>query len=259
MAGTVNEGKVGVGEQRPASGVLVHGGGKSMLKRSNQVKVLLNDEELTHLDWIVDQMGSDRSSAMRYLLASIPTMQLEGKTHDSEGKSSNDKLTKIRIGEVPSPRYNVAPSIKIFEPREFDQVPQAIEAIREGESVIVNLTMMTPDQAQRAVDFVAGGTFYGGGHQERIGESVFLFASKEFNVSNMSAVGDDKKIKIAGAKTHHIAASSDGISALAASADSNESNSDKDEKLDNCLVPIVNEELMESSVESLPIDLEEEE
>jgi cell division inhibitor SepF len=36
--------------------------------------------------------------------------------------------------------------------------------------------MMDPDQAQRAVDFVAGGTFAIDGHQERVGESIFLFA-----------------------------------------------------------------------------------
>jgi cell division inhibitor SepF len=36
--------------------------------------------------------------------------------------------------------------------------------------------MMEPDQAQRAVDFVAGGTFAIDGHQERVGESIFLFA-----------------------------------------------------------------------------------
>jgi cell division inhibitor SepF len=35
---------------------------------------------------------------------------------------------------------------------------------------------MEPDQAQRAVDFVAGGTFAIDGHQERVGESIFLFA-----------------------------------------------------------------------------------
>jgi len=40
--------------------------------------------------------------------------------------------------------------------------------------VVLNLTMMDPDQAQRAVD-VAGGTYAMDGHQERIGESIFLF------------------------------------------------------------------------------------
>jgi cell division inhibitor SepF len=48
--------------------------------------------------------------------------------------------------------------------------------LRERKTVILNLTMMEPDQAQRAVDFVAGGTFAIDGHQERVGESIFLFA-----------------------------------------------------------------------------------
>ncbi|MEC8196895.1 MAG: cell division protein SepF, partial [Pseudomonadota bacterium] len=50
--------------------------------------------------------------------------------------------------------------------------------------VILNLTMMEPDQAQRAVDFVAGGTFAIDGHQERVGESIFLFAPSCVTVTN---------------------------------------------------------------------------
>jgi cell division inhibitor SepF len=63
-----------------------------------------------------------------------------------------------------------------MEPRSFDEMPRAIQALRERKTVILNLTMMEPDQAQRAVDFVAGGTFAIDGHQERVGESIFLFA-----------------------------------------------------------------------------------
>jgi cell division inhibitor SepF len=55
-------------------------------------------------------------------------------------------------------------------------MPRAIQALRERKTVILNLTMMEPDQAQRAVDFVAGGTYAIDGHQERVGESIFLFA-----------------------------------------------------------------------------------
>jgi cell division inhibitor SepF len=55
-------------------------------------------------------------------------------------------------------------------------MPRAIQALRERKTVILNLTMMEPDQAQRAVDFVAGGTYAIDGQQERVGESIFLFA-----------------------------------------------------------------------------------
>ena len=65
-------------------------------------------------------------------------------------------------------------------------MPRAIQALRERKTVILNLTMMEPDQAQRAVDFVAGGTFAIDGHQERVGESIFLFAPSCVTVTNTS-------------------------------------------------------------------------
>jgi len=81
------------------------------------------------------------------------------------------------------------PEIILMEPRSFDEMPRAIQALRERKTVILNLTMMEPDQAQRAVDFVAGGTFAIDGHQERIGESIFLFAPSCVSVTN--ALGDE--------------------------------------------------------------------
>ena len=77
-----------------------------------------------------------------------------------------------------------AAEVNLMEPRSFDEMPQAIQALRERKTVILNLTMMEPDQAQRAVDFVAGGTFAIDGHQERVGESIFLFAPSCVTVTN---------------------------------------------------------------------------
>ena len=74
--------------------------------------------------------------------------------------------------------------VNLMEPRSFDEMPRAIQALRERKTVILNLAMMEPDQAQRAVDFVAGGTFAIDGHQERIGESIFLFAPSCVTVTN---------------------------------------------------------------------------
>ena len=74
--------------------------------------------------------------------------------------------------------------VSLMEPRSFDEMHGAIQALRERKTVILNLTMMEPDQAQRAVDFVAGGTFAIDGHQERVGESIFLFAPICVTVTN---------------------------------------------------------------------------
>lgn len=78
--------------------------------------------------------------------------------------------------------------VVVMEPRSFEEMPQAIQALRERKSVVLNLTIMDPDQAQRAVDFVAGGTYAIDGHQERIGESIFLFTPSCVQVSTQSGV-----------------------------------------------------------------------
>ena len=82
---------------------------------------------------------------------------------------------------------NSSSEVSLMEPRSFDEMPQAIQALRERKTVILNLTMMDPDQAQRAVDFVAGGTYAIDGHQERVGESIFLFAPSCVNVTSSSS------------------------------------------------------------------------
>ena len=79
---------------------------------------------------------------------------------------------------------NSSSEVTLLEPRSFDEMPQAIQALRERKTVILNLTMMDPDHAQRAVDFVAGGTYAIDGHQERGGESIFLFAPSCVNVTS---------------------------------------------------------------------------
>lgn len=81
--------------------------------------------------------------------------------------------------------------VLVMEPRSFEEMPQAIQALRERKSVVLNLTLMDPDQAQRAVDFIAGGTYALDGHQERIGESIFLFTPSCVQVSTQTGVVHD--------------------------------------------------------------------
>jgi cell division inhibitor SepF len=78
--------------------------------------------------------------------------------------------------------------VVVMEPRSFEEMPQAIQALRERKSVVLNLTMMDPDLAQRAVDFVAGGTYAIEGHQERVGDSIFLFTPICVQVTTQSGV-----------------------------------------------------------------------
>ena len=102
---------------------------------------------------------------------------------DSNPFDLSDELGSSNVIGMPG-ISSAAAEVNLMEPRSFDEMPQAIQALRERKTVILNLTMMEPDQAQRAVDFVAGGTFAIDGHQERVGESIFLFAPSCVTVTN---------------------------------------------------------------------------
>ena len=93
----------------------------------------------------------------------------------SDFQVPDDPFAGTNVIGLPGISSSVA-EVFLMEPRSFDEMPRAIQALRERKTIILNLTMMEPDQAQRAVDFVAGGTFAIDGHQERVGESIFLFA-----------------------------------------------------------------------------------
>ena len=102
---------------------------------------------------------------------------------DSGMVSMNSSMSSVsNVIGMPG-AINGMSEVIVMEPRSFEEMPQAIQALRERKSVVLNLTIMDPDQAQRAVDFVAGGTYAMDGHQERIGESIFLFTPNCVQVS----------------------------------------------------------------------------
>ncbi len=76
--------------------------------------------------------------------------------------------------------------VVVIEAHSFDEIPRVIQTLKEQRCVVLNLNVMNPEEAQRAVDFVAGGTYAIDGHQERIGESIFLFTPRSVRVSNIS-------------------------------------------------------------------------
>lgn len=152
---------------------------QARLRRKRTVRIMLSDEELSHLDQIAGESGLDRESVFRYLLRSYTdcgNRSMHLPANEFTGKSIS-RINIADMGVKPS-----EPIVELVEPNNFDEMPGAVQSIRNGSAVILNLTMMEPDQAQRAVDFAAGATFYGDGHQERVGESIFLFCPANFEV-----------------------------------------------------------------------------
>ncbi|MEO1375153.1 MAG: cell division protein SepF [Cyanobacteria bacterium J06635_10] len=108
-------------------------------------------------------------------------------TMESDVASSSSAKAMNNVIGMPGVLNGIS-EVLVLEPRTFEEMPQAIQALRERKSVVLNLTIMDPDQAQRAVDFVAGGTYALDGHQERIGESIFLFTPSCVQVSTTGGV-----------------------------------------------------------------------
>ena len=104
--------------------------------------------------------------------------------------SNRDRFGSTGMGNViglPSAQPGLF-EVVVIEPRSFEKMPQVIQALRDRKSVVLNLTAMEPDEAQRAVDFVAGGTYAIDGHQERVGDSIFLFTPNCVQVTTQAGV-----------------------------------------------------------------------
>jgi cell division inhibitor SepF len=92
----------------------------------------------------------------------------------------NSKLNNV-VG-MPGLNHGVSEMV-LIEPRSFEEMPQVIDALRQRKSVILNMTLIRQEEAQRSVDFVAGGTYAIDGHYERIGDNIFLFTPNCVQVS----------------------------------------------------------------------------
>ncbi len=135
-------------------------------------------EQMTIRETIV-QPSSQTTSRIFRKEQSVST---EVPSYPNLNSSSNNFPDNV-IG-MPGPN-NMINEVVVIEPHSFEEIPQVIQTLKEQRSVVLNLNVMEPDEAQRAVDFVAGGTYAIDGHQERIGESIFLFTPRNVKVSNI--------------------------------------------------------------------------
>nr|YP_009530394.1 hypothetical protein PMNZ_126 [Paulinella micropora]AXY63083.1 hypothetical protein PMNZ_126 [Paulinella micropora] len=82
----------------------------------------------------------------------------------------------------------IAAELIIIKPSQLDDISVAIRTLQERKAIMLNLTTLDMDKAQRAVDLMAGGTFAIQGWQEQVSEKIFLFAPNSINctLSNRS-------------------------------------------------------------------------
>ncbi|MDP4268139.1 MAG: cell division protein SepF [Bacteroidota bacterium] len=73
--------------------------------------------------------------------------------------------------------------VMVIEPRSFEESLEIVNNLREKKSIILNLHLLDAEQSQRIVDFLSGATHAIDGHQQRIGEGVFIFTPNNVAIS----------------------------------------------------------------------------
>ena len=87
---------------------------------------------------------------------------------------------------IDHPSITPQSEVIVIEPRSFDETLEIIEELRCRRSVVLNLQYLDSEQSQRVVDFLSGATHALDGHQQRIGQGVFIFAPSNFTLNTES-------------------------------------------------------------------------
>jgi len=87
---------------------------------------------------------------------------------------------------VTHPSAQAASEVLVIEPRQFVESIDIVEHLRGRKSVLLNLHMLDNENSQRVVDFLSGACHAIDGHQQRIGEGVFLFAPSSVVINSES-------------------------------------------------------------------------
>lgn len=100
----------------------------------------------------------------------------------SENPLRSAKFRKNNLNVVTHPGAN-GHELMVVEPRSFEESLEAVNNLRSRKSLILNLHLLDATQSQRVVDFVSGATHAIDGHQQKVGEGVFVFTPKAVNIA----------------------------------------------------------------------------
>ena len=93
---------------------------------------------------------------------------------------------KENTNVIDHPTLTPQSEVVVIDPRSFDEALDIVEELRCRRSVVLNLQYLDTEQSQRVVDFLAGATHALEGHQQRVGQGVFIFAPSNFTLNTES-------------------------------------------------------------------------
>ena len=73
--------------------------------------------------------------------------------------------------------------VMVVSPKSFDESLEISKNLIDRKTVVLNLELVGHEDSQRIVDFLAGATYALSGHQQKIGEGVFIFTPNNVNIT----------------------------------------------------------------------------
>lgn len=74
--------------------------------------------------------------------------------------------------------------VVVVEPRQFDDVQEIADHLRNRKPVIVNLEDVDNDLARRIVDFLSGAVYAVSGAMQKVGGGIFLFVPSNVDIDS---------------------------------------------------------------------------
>lgn len=93
----------------------------------------------------------------------------------------NNRKNNLKVLAHPTTASNY--EVMVIEPKSFEEALEVVNNLRTRKSLILNLHLLDADQSQRVVDFVSGATHAIDGHQQKVGDGVFVFTPNNINIS----------------------------------------------------------------------------
>lgn len=113
----------------------------------------------------------------------LPDPQWRGLYFDAGAIDNPSPATVSKVVGMPGIAQGQT-EVVLMKPQTFEEIPQAVLILRDRKSLVLDLSLLEADQAQRCADYVAGGAFAIDGHQERLSEKVFLFTPNFVQISS---------------------------------------------------------------------------
>lgn len=137
------------------------------------------DDDMYGIDHTFEPVEKDFSSPSRSSHHAMPMMEEDDMVdHSSMNSRRNNK--KLKVVDHPS---GMTAHVMVIEPKAFEEALDIVEHLRARKSVILNLHLLDTSQSQRVVDFLSGATHAIDGHQQRIGDGVFIFTPSNVDIT----------------------------------------------------------------------------